>query len=344
MQKLSFFIVLILSTVFSIGLVVDNSPALIVEKSTSVWDVLEQLGEPLPNHKINESMTGASAEIGKDLVLKGIAKKPKGGKTKKQSKHFVCTSCHNVQKEDPDLSESNPQARLKYANENGLPFLQGTTLFGAVNRTSFYNDDYEKKYGKLVEPTRNNLREAIQLCAIECSQGRKMKDWEIESVLMYLWTLELKLEHLNLEENDYELIQTAVSESNGSKDSETIDYIKSFYQKGAPAHFVTPPENRKTGYGLQGNPENGKLIYDLSCKHCHEDKRYSFFELDDSKMTFKYLKNHFPKYSHSSIYQVARYGTSPKPGKKAYMPQYTAEKMSDQQMEDLRTYIEMMSK
>ena len=41
-----------------------------------------------------------------------------------------------------------------------------------------------------------------------------------------------------------------------------------------------------------------------------------------------------------SIYQVIRYGTPPKGGKEAYMPQYTAEKMSDQQMADLRAFIE----
>ena len=290
------------------------------------------------------SIEGASAENGKNLVLNGFAQKPKGGKSRKQSKHFVCTSCHNIEIEDPDLSVSDPQARLEYVNQNGLPFLQGTTLFGAVNRTSFYNGDYEKKYGDLVEPTRNNLREAIQLCAIECSQGRKMKDWELESVLMYLWTLELKLEDLKLEENDFENIQSALSEYKGGKDEETINYVKSFYLNGSPAHFVTPPEDRKTGYDVQGNPDNGKLIYDLSCKHCHEGERYSFFNLDDSKSTFKYLKRHFPKYSHSSIYQVGRYGTSPKPGKRAYMPQYTQEKMSNQQMEDLRAYIEKMAK
>jgi hypothetical protein len=31
-------------------------------------------------------------------------------------------------------------------------------------------------------------------------------------------------------------------------------------------------------------------------------------------------------------------------GKKAYMPQYTQEKMSDQMMEDLRSYIEQRAK
>ena len=343
MRKLSISILLFSIVILFASLVVDDKLVFIIDNTTPVWEVLEYLGEPLPNHKVDESVKGASAEKGRDLVLKGKTKKPKGGKTKKLSKHFVCTSCHNIHKEDPDLSVSDPQARLEYVNKNKLPYLQGTTLFGAVNRTSFYNDDYEKKYGELIIPTRNNLRKAIQLCAVECSQGRKMKDWEVESVLMYLWTLELKMEDLNLAINDYNKVQSAISGYNGERDEETIDFIQSFYLKGSPAHFVTPTENRKTGSGLKGNPENGKWIYDLSCKHCHKGQRYSYLHLDDSKLTFKYLKNHIPKYSHSSIYQVARHGTSPKPGKRAYMPQYTAEKMNDQQLEDLRAYIEMMA-
>jgi mono/diheme cytochrome c family protein len=45
-------------------------------------------------------------------------------------------------------------------------------------------------------------------------------------------------------------------------------------------------------------------------------------------------------YHPHSMYQVIRYGTPPKSGKRAYMPQYTSEKMSDQQVADLRAYIE----
>jgi len=56
-------------------------------------------------------------------------------------------------------------------------------------------------------------------------------------------------------------------------------------------------------------------------------------------MTFRFLEKHLFVYDRYSIYQVVRWGTSPLTGKKAYMPQYTAEKMSVQQLEDLRAYI-----
>ena len=83
MQKLSVFVLLFSVATLFASLVVDDKP--VIDKATPVWEVLEYLGEPLPNHKINESVKGASAEKGRDLVLKGITQKPKRGKTKKQS-------------------------------------------------------------------------------------------------------------------------------------------------------------------------------------------------------------------------------------------------------------------
>ena len=119
----------------------DDSETLRVSK------VLDILGSddvvPYPNTK----EFGVSVKRGEALIKEGFSTKPGGGKTRTQSKHFVCTSCHNLEKEDPDLRFSDPQTRLEYTDEKGLPFLQGTTLYGAVNRKSIYNDDYYLKYG-----------------------------------------------------------------------------------------------------------------------------------------------------------------------------------------------------
>lgn len=318
-------------------------PVFIVDEEVPVTEVLQQLGDEAPAHQVNTDIPGVSAERGYNIVHTGFAQKPKGGKTKIQSKHFVCTSCHNVQRENPDLSQYDPQARLLYAKENGLPFLQGTTLYGAVNRTTFYNGDYEQKYGDLVKPARNNLREAIQLCAIECSQGRRLKDWELESVLAYLWTIQLKMGDLSLSAADYEAINSAINKD--AEKAQAIKKIKAAYLSGSPATFVKPPEDRKLGYPqIVGDPTNGQLIYELSCLHCHEKGRYAFFKLDDSKYSFNYLEKHLARYTRYSLYQVARYGTSPMNLKRTYMPNYTLEKMSHQQLEDLRAYIEQEAK
>ncbi len=341
MKKLFFLSSLVFITILFTSLQNAENSFFEIKKGDTVSSVLKKLGDKPIQHRAN-SFKGASAKIGEDLALKGIAKKPNGRKTKKQSKHFVCTSCHNTVKDKPDLRVSDPQARLEYAYEKGIPFLQGTSLYGIVNRTSFYNGDYDKKYGDLVKPAKNNIREAIQLCAVECAQGRKLKNWEVESVLAWLWTLELKMEDLSLTEKDYAIINEAIN-GQGEKSS-AIELIKSYYETGAPATFITPPDDRKKGYGLKGNPENGKLIYELSCQHCHKNKRYAYYNLDDSKFSFNHLSKHIDQYSRYSIYQVLRYGTPPMNGKKAYMPQYTQEKMSDQMVEDLRAYVEMKAK
>ena len=169
MKIITYLSVFLLTFLLLAALTPQSPPLMEVTKDSPLWEVLQNLGEPAPNHSIKELPSNASVEIGRDLVVQGFSNPKEGKSSCQQSKHFVCTSCHNLQREDADLKVVDPESRLAYANENGIPFLQGTTLYGAVNRSLFYNDDYEKKYGDLVKPARNNLREAIQLCAVELS-------------------------------------------------------------------------------------------------------------------------------------------------------------------------------
>ncbi len=322
-----------------VGISTTIKTEIIIDEKDSVADVMRKLGKSDDSKYPNKNVKGGvSAEAGRLLIQEGFAPKEKGGKTKKQSKHFVCTSCHNIVKEDIDLASPDPQERLIYSEEQGIPFLQGTTLYGAVNRETFYNGDYEKKYGALVEPARNDIREAIKLCAVECAQGRELDDWELESILAYLWTIDLKMGDLLLNGEEFDLVESALNTGEDQEDALAI--VESKFAKGAEAHFVYPPEDRKKGYDYVGNPENGKMIYDNSCLHCHKRQRYSYFDLDNSKLSFKYLKGKANGYAPHSLYQVIRWGVPTKSGKKSYMPQYTKEKMSDQMVEDLRAYIE----
>jgi mono/diheme cytochrome c family protein len=338
--KKSAFGIIILSAIVALGFINVNKE-LVVSPEESVATILERLGEP-SNHTLDKDIEKVSAEVGRQIIHNGFAEKPGGGKTKKQSKHFVCTSCHNTEREDPDLAVVDPEARLLYTAEKGIPFLQGSPLFGVVNREQFYNDDYYKKYGDVVLEARTDIRKSIQLCATECAQGRALKDWEIESILAYLWTIDLKLSDLNLSQENYNEIEKAIQ--NNEQNTELVELIKSKYVQNSPAHFIPPPEDRKTGTpDIVGNPENGRLIYDNSCLHCHENRRYSFFHLDDEKITLKYLSKKAPKYSRHSIYQVGRYGQDSKSGKRSYMPKYPEEKMSLQQLEDLRAYLDSAS-
>lgn len=312
MQKALFFLLIVL---ISYGLSRPGSSRNKVRGEMPVAEVLEQLGDPPLPHKPDTGLAGVSVARGRDLVTKGNPAAP-GGEV---SRHFTCLACHNVQRDEPTLSYDNPQERLDYVVKKDLPFLPGTALYGAVNRTAFYNGDYEKKYGDLVENARHSLRGAIQLCAVECSQGRPLNTVEMESVLAYLWTIGLKMDDLKLNEQQIENVEAALA-GHGDK-TEAARLIKSRYATEAPATFVTPPEDRKTGYPVeQADPANGQLIYERSCLHCHENKRYAFFRLDESRFSHRHLQKHIPRYTRYSIYQVMRYGTSPIPGKRAYMP------------------------
>ncbi len=316
--------------------------ARLINVNMTVAEVLLKLGDSASPHLPKSDMEGVSVERGRDIVLRGWTNSPYGGKSPRVSKHFVCTSCHNVERDEPDLKTTDPLARLNYVSEKGLPFLQGSALYGIVDRRSFYNDDYKKKYGDLVDPARNNLREAIHLCATECAQGRALDDWEMESVLSYLWTIGLEMSDLDLSENEHQKINNAAAGK--GQDEEAIALIKSQYLSGFPATFIDPPADRRAGFSKKGNPETGQLIYELSCLHCHEGKRYSFFNLDNSDLSFEFLDKHLTTFSRYSVYQVTRYGTEPIPWKKAYMPHYTKEKMTEQMLEDLRVYIEQKTK
>ncbi len=322
--------------VFALGWFPAETAATSIKSTDKVSDVLFKLGDKKPNHYL-QMPSQKNVELGRRLFHDGFSLTRNGKRAKRLSKHFVCTSCHNVEKEQHDLSQNDAQKRLDYAVQNDLPFLQGSPMYGAVNRTTYYNGDYFKKYGELVYPARKDLREAIQLCAIECAQGRKLKKWELNAILAYLWSIGLKVDDLQL--NPTELQQVTAGLTDKTKQTEAIALIKSKYMDHSPATFTKPPEDLSFGYGLKGVPNNGQKIYEKSCLHCHENGRYSFFKLDQSKDSFKYLYKHLDNHHHSSFYQVGRYGTPPKPGKKAYMPQYTKEKMSDQQMEDLRAYL-----
>lgn len=307
----------------------------------TVLETLEALGEDVSHLQPDVTIKGVSAEAGERLVKQGFATKPKGGKTRQQSKHFVCTSCHNTVQEDPDLEVMDPQARLDYSELRGIPYLQGTSLYGAINRDSFYNGDYYKKYGDLVYPARDNIREAVKLCAVECAQGRKLAPWELESVIAYLWEIGLQMDDLNLAGEELERIQMTIDA--GKTDKEVVDLVKSKYVKASPATFTLPPSDRQAGSGLVGNPDNGKLLYKNSCLHCHYQGRYSYLHLDDTKLSFRHLDRHMGKYTRHSLYQVVRWGVPVKSGKESYMPQYPQEKMTDQQLADLRSYIEVRS-
>ena len=318
----------------------DNKESIADEwnKETPVSEVLWGLGEEKPKHFVR-NITKEKIKQGEELVKIGKTTSPKGRKTTFISKYYACTSCHNIGREDPDLTKVDPDARLDYAVEQNMPYLQGSTFWGIVDRETWYNDDYIKKYGDLLDKAQGDLKESIQVCAVYCSQGRKVKKWEIDAILAYYWSLQIKVGDLDLSDEDWASIKENAADAN--KKEELTQLIKSKYMQKSPATFTDPPEDKKEGYAYKGRPAKGEAIYRLSCMHCHRANGESEVILDKTKSSFRWLKKHMFDNTQLSAYHVIRKGTYDALGHQEYMPHYTLEKLSDQQMEDLRAYIEM---
>ena len=321
-------------------------PTFVLEENDFVWDISEKLGK-IKLNQVNNQIIGVSADKGKDLIFNGASLKQNNkGRTSSQSPYFKCTACHNTKKELADLTNINAQNRLEYAVSKDLPFLQGTSFYGIINRVTYYNDDYQKKYGHIpiIKASNTDIRKAIQLCATQCAQGRALEDWEIESILAYFWTLGLKIKDLNLTKPSIQIIETALKTQKNS--SEALQLIDAGYLDKSPAHFAEdkpfePMEKQQLNNLQRFN--NGAQIYQRSCLHCHENQRYSFFHLDKSRFAFKNLITRSKAGGMGSLHKITRHGTWPLAGKKAYMPLYPIEKLSEEQLIDLRIYIENMS-
>lgn len=314
----------------------------------TVWEFLKKLGKAAPNHELKTNIEGASAEKGKELVHTGTTTNANGKKTKKQSKFYPCVACHNTVKEFEDLAELSPEKKLEYAIQNRVPFVQASTFYGIVNRNSFYNGDYQKKYKGVAgfEGANKDLRSAIQFCSQVCSQGRELEAWEVESILVYFWELQLKMKDLKLSDADKSNIESALREE-GTK-QKAIEVLESKYVTASPAHFTEAPHFEEVSEAVLNDEKrfkSGAAIFELGCMHCHHKERFSFYSLEKTKLTFKHLESATRKHNHVfSMYLMVRDGLPPRMGRLAYMPQYTLEKMSEEQLLNLYIYVKKMSK
>lgn len=307
---------------------------------TPVSSILMALGDAAPSHYVG-TQDAEKIEKGKDLVTSG-GPWMNGKVEYRLSNYFVCIDCHNIQPEAPFADDNDPDSRLQFAKEFNQAYLPGSTLYGITNRTSWFNGDHEKKYGKeLIDPARHDLKNAIQLCSKECSVGRELTDDEMESMLHFLNAIELKLKDLNLSGD--ELAQISKVGQSEEEKAASIKLIKSKYLEGYPATFAEEIPTKERKMGKEGNLENGKWIYEKSCLHCHSPQKTitdrTLFGSEKDQKDFKWLASYFKKSNGGSIYWITRHGTASKDHIPQYMPIYSQEKLSNAQLEDLAAYI-----
>lgn len=305
-----------------------------------VEEVLLMLGDDTTIHYLYK-VDPTKAKMGEELVLNGFTTRD-GKRTKRISSHFVCTDCHNLTREFDDITSEDPNDRLEYAVANDIPFLPASTFWGIYNRTSFYNNDYVKKYGDLVTNARDSLHNATQVCAKFCSSGRYLEDWELEAIMQYYKTLELRIKDLGLDEPTLKSIRK-YDQLKPDEKVALIAKIKGAYRQMYDATFLEtmPREQRKFGEG--GDVKKGEAIYEESCMYCHANARLTYLSLGKNKLDGQMFWLNRNNYRDQSLYQIVRHGTYSKPGRRQYMPLYTNEKMSDAQLNDLMAYLKQLA-
>lgn len=340
------FKVLALLSTLIITIAFSEAPSFEITESTPVWDVMTKLGKVNVN-RLDPDKKG-SAQKGQELVMQGFTTNLKGKRTPRTSPKKTCNACHTIQAEHPNPFVINPQSRLEYADSMGIPFLPGAPFQGIVNRVSFFNDDYQTIFTHedrlLVKTGHRDIRKAIQACNKLYAEGRKLEYWELESILAFFWTMELKMGDLELPQEEITMIEQAIETNKDN--ARAVNTMRRYYREIYPATLVEPIPlaERKKISPVLNSFSNGKRLYQRSCLHCHANKRYSDYKLDKKQKTFAFLKKHFDEEnSYHSIYAAMRYSPGHK-SEKCNAPHFTGERLSDQQIQDLRFFITQMAK
>lgn len=293
-------------------------------EETSLHEEFSSLGIE-SNSWIGTSYSDFELEQGRKLVEEGSL----GGLSKRISPFFVCTDCHNSTRDQASFSSNIAKNDLEYAKNNNLNYLPAASFYGMVNQAEYYSGDYIKKYGDLVLTARNSLDGAIQLCAQECSQGRELTEQEVTYIRAYLKNKELQLNDL------FDSPQALEQYKNWTVDKKQ-EYMKQNFSPIRTNTFVSTNLNDVAKY--TGQSKNGEYIFNNTCLSCHKDERVSFYEIANNDVSKKNLLKKLNN-KENELLTILRYGTQPLPGQKAYMPQFTAERLNDQQIADLIAFL-----
>lgn len=317
------------------------SPASINEE-TPVWDLLIRLGEGAPEHRITDR-SPEWVNAGRELVFEGSSVNPDSGIAgTRLSSNFRCIDCHSTRPEQASILQvGNPETKLSYAIQHDLPLLPGSSFAGLVNHDSYYNGDYRKKYrfSPVFIAAQQHLKKAVEFCSRECSRGRDPEPWELKAMLAYLWSLEWRLGDVGYTGANLDDLKRRVS--NSAEHSGVASEIKSRYSLTNPATFGEVPRDPKAGYPMvrPADMQSGREIWSRSCLHCHVVGGSALPFIEDDPNTWKSLDARFDV----QIYHFIREGTEHGKGKRPYMPNFTRERLSDEQIEHLKAYIRSRS-
>jgi hypothetical protein len=310
------------------------------------------------------------SDWGKELFTKGQVKRPPTGPhpSKPISKHFKCMNCHNYEREDPLLTNQDPEARFEWIEKTGrgIYLLQGATMWGVVNRETFY-PDYFAIYHHLCVPKGekppstpcgpllkvcgpgcrtmdpDSLEDAIQVCSGYCSAGRYLEQWELYALLAFFWDQEIRLKDLDLPSEEAAHVEAILTSP--SPDSQYARALRHLlagkYANKAGNTFRG--DFKSSGYTPQGGivveyedgtrytGESGKgeRLWKLSCARCHGTKNLP------QKAT---LFTRDLEKLHKMLAKGTRHRNEP------YMPNFTLQRLSRQQAADILLYLRQIAR
>lgn len=305
---------------------------------------------------------------GKEIFLNGFVENPptEPVPSKPVSELFNCAKCHNYDREDPDLSVQDPEARALWIEKTGekVYLLQGATMWGVVNRETFYTQ-YFSIYHDLCVPKGNeppwlpcgpifgicspgcrtmdtdSLADSTQVCSKYCSVGRYLKAWELYALLSFFWDQEIKLGDLDLSPEQIARIKEVLTSppSNPQEVKKLRGLLASKYKSKAGNTYRGIPKIVKDaskgtqvikypdGDKFTGNPAMGKKLWPMSCGRCHETKEQPL-----APEKAKHFTADLEKF-HKMLAKGTRHSF------KRYMPNFTLERLSRQQSADILEYL-----
>jgi hypothetical protein len=287
---------------------------------------------------------------GRELYFDAQVKKPPTGPAPSEllSPHYKCTHCHNHVREDRTLWDQDPNVRFAMIEARGgrtpagefpLMLAPGTTLWGAVNRESFYNQSFEAYHFLTVPGDRemnpNSLEDATQICGRYCSVGRFMQPWEMTAFMTWYWDMEVKLADLDLPAS----VEADVLKSltNPATPADQVTKYRALLRRShltrAGADYIHPPKEIGTDtvgpypdkIAYKGDPAIGARLYKVACDQCHGPDKPN---VKSGKALFREPKR---------FHQVLAHGTSR--DDEPYMPMFSARRLSRQQIADIQAYL-----
>lgn len=307
---------------------------------------------------------------GRELSVSGRVTKPPAGPAPSRpvSKFFTCVRCHNYDREDPVLPVQDPEARFDWIERTGgkIFMLQGATLWGAVNRKTYYAGEYAKYHDLCVPKGRelsswlpcgpifgfclpgcrtmvpDSLVDATQVCSNYCSVGRYLEPWELYALLAYFWDREITLADLDLTPQAQAEVLAAltVSAADPLEVRRLRGLLAGAYSDTAGNTPVGVP--KLTGDTAPGRPvvvypdgsrftgdfRRGAKLWKLSCAHCHEPGERPLTR----KKAGEFSGNV------DGFYAMIAKGTRHR--FRRYMPNFTRERLSRGQSADILAFLQ----